>query len=71
MAANSNAPARGGKLFGVAGVLMVLCCAVGPAVLGAAAGAAIGNMLGIAAAVLVALASVLLVRRWRGGGKAC
>lgn len=59
---------RTGGLFGVAGVIMALCCLAGPAVLGAAAGAAIGNVLGIAAAVLVALVGVLLVRRWRGGG---
>ena len=36
MAAGSNAPARSGKFFSVAGVLMVLCCVAGPAVVGAA-----------------------------------
>jgi hypothetical protein len=41
----------------------------GPAIFGAAAGAAIGNLLGIAAAVVIALAGVFVVRRWRGGDK--
>lgn len=71
MEGEANAPARSGKFFGVAGVLMALCCLAGPAILGAAAGAAIGNVLGIAAAVVIAGAAVLLLRRWRGGDKAC
>jgi hypothetical protein len=50
-----------------AGVLMMLCCAVGPAVIGAVAGGAIGGWLGIACAILVAaLLGVLLHRRRRG-----
>jgi hypothetical protein len=61
---------RSGTLFGV-GVLMVLCCAIGPAVIGAVAGSAIGGWLGIVApcllAGLVALA-VHLRRRGRGSG---
>ena len=48
------------------GVLMVLCCAVGPAVIGAVAGSAVGGWLGIACAVLVAGAAALLVHRRRG-----
>jgi hypothetical protein len=67
MEAGANASRKGGKLFGVAGVLMVLCCIAGPAVLGAAAGAAIGSWIGVAAAALVSVGGVLLVRRWRGG----
>jgi hypothetical protein len=51
-----SAEARSGGLFGIAGVLMALCCLAGPAVVGAAAGAAIGNLLGIAAVVVIALA---------------
>jgi hypothetical protein len=48
---------------------MVLCCAVGPAVLGAAAGGVIGGWLGIACAVLVAgLVGLLLHRRSRSRG---
>ena len=70
-AAESNTASRGSKFYGAAGVLMVLCCVAGPAVLGAAAGAAIGNVLGVAAAVVVALACVALLRRWRGNDKAC
>jgi hypothetical protein len=64
-----SAEAKSGGLFGVAGVVMALCCLAGPAIVGAAAGAAIGNLLGIAAAVVIALAGVLLVRRWRSGSK--
>ena len=52
-----------------AGVLMVLCCAVGPAVIGAVAGGAIGGWLGIACAVMVAGLMVLVLhRRTRGRG---
>jgi hypothetical protein len=69
---DAGAARRTDKLFGIGAVVMVLCCVAGPAVLGAVAGAAIGNTLGIAAAVVVALVGVLLLRRWRGGaGKAC
>jgi hypothetical protein len=47
-----------------AGLLMILCCAVGPAVVGAVAGGAIGGWLGIACAVLVAgLVALVLHRR--------
>jgi hypothetical protein len=52
-----------------AGVLMVLCCAVGPAVIGAIAGGAIGGWLGIACAVLVAaLVGLFVHRRTRSRG---
>jgi maltodextrin utilization protein YvdJ len=62
-----SADAKSSRLFGIAGVVMALCCLAGPAIVAAAAGAAIGNLLGIAAAaVLVALAGVLVLRRWRG-----
>lgn len=64
-----SAEARSGGQFGIAGVLMALCCLAGPAMVGAAAGAAIGNLLGIAAAVVIALVGVLVVRRWRSGNK--
>jgi hypothetical protein len=45
------------------GVLMVLCCAVGPAVIGAVAGSAVGGWLGIACAVIAAAAIGLLLHR--------
>jgi hypothetical protein len=38
------------------GLLMVLGCAIGPAVIGAVAGSAIGGWLGIACAVILAAA---------------
>jgi len=55
-------------LFG-GGVLMVVCCAVGPAVIGAVAGSAIGGWLGIACAVIIAAAvGLVLHRRSRSRG---
>jgi hypothetical protein len=48
---------------------MVLCCAVGPAVIGAATGSAIGGWLGIACAiVLAAIVGLILHRRTRTRG---
>jgi hypothetical protein len=70
MEGEANALVGSGKLFGMAGVLMALCCLAGPAILGAAASAAIGSVLGIAAAVVIAGAAVLLLRRWSGGSNA-
>jgi hypothetical protein len=50
------------------GILMVLCCAVGPAVIGAVAGSAVGGWLGIAcAAILATVVGLLVHRRNRGG----
>jgi hypothetical protein len=52
------------------GLVMVLCCAVGPAVIGAAAGSAVGGWLGVACAVLLAGIVGLVVHRrakTRGG----
>jgi outer membrane lipoprotein SlyB len=52
-----------------AAVVIVLCCAVGPAVIGAVAGSAVGGWLGIAcAAVLATIAGLLLHRRSRTRG---
>jgi hypothetical protein len=64
-----SAHAKSSGIFGIAGVAMVLCCLAGPAIVGAAAGAAVGGLLGIAAAVVLALAGVLVARRWRGRDK--
>jgi hypothetical protein len=53
-----------------AGILMVLCCAVGPAVIGAVAGSAVGGWLGIACALVLAAAVGLVLhgrKRKRGG----
>jgi hypothetical protein len=49
-------------------LLMVLCCTVGPAVIGAAAGSIIGGWLGVACAVIVAGTVGLLLYRRRGEG---
>jgi hypothetical protein len=57
---------RSEGLIGAAAVFMVLCCAVGPAVLGAAAGGLIGGWLGIVCAVTVAAGIAVLVHRRRG-----
>ena len=58
----SNALLTGG------GFLLVLCCAVGPAVIGAVAGSAIGGWLGIACAVLLAAIVAIVLHRRRGKG---
>jgi hypothetical protein len=42
---------------------MVVCCAVGPAVLGAVAGSALGGWLGIACAGIVAAGLGLILHR--------
>jgi hypothetical protein len=56
-------------IFAGAALVMILCCAVGPAVLGAAAGRIIGGWFGILCAVVVAasLGVALYRRRGRGG----
>jgi hypothetical protein len=61
---------RSSKLVGAAGVVMALCCLAGPGVLGAAAGAAIGDLLGIVAAVAVAAVAAVLLWRARAA-RAC
>jgi hypothetical protein len=68
-------PAGRAPLLGAAGVILaVLCCAAGPAILGAIAGAAVGSTLGLAAAIFcaaaVALGAMLLLRRRQGKGTA-
>jgi outer membrane lipoprotein SlyB len=45
------------------GVLMALCCAIGPAVIGAVAGSAVGGWLGIVRAVILAAVVGLVVHR--------
>jgi Mn2+/Fe2+ NRAMP family transporter len=54
---------RSNGVLAGAGILMVLCCAVGPAVIGAVAGSAIGGWLGIACAVILASAVGLILHR--------
>ena len=61
----SARPERSGSALAGAAVLAILCCAVGPAVIGATAGAAVGGWLGIACAVLLAAAVAWLLRRRR------
>jgi hypothetical protein len=63
----SEKPRRGGDgLLAGGAFLMILCCAVGPAAVGAAAGSAVGGWLGIACAVLVAAIAGLVLHRRRG-----
>jgi hypothetical protein len=50
------------------GFLMVLCCLAAPAVIGAIGGTVIGGVLGIAAAVVIALAVAGLIH-WRSRRK--
>ena len=63
---------RADAALAAGGVLMVLCCAAGPAVIGAVAGTAIGGWLGIACAVILAAGvGLFLHRRTRRRGDAC
>jgi hypothetical protein len=50
------------------GLVMVLCCAVGPTVIGAVAGSAIGGWLGIACAVILATTVGLILHRHTRSG---
>ena len=59
-----------GALVG-GGLLMVLCCALGPAVIGAVAGSAVGGWLGIACAVILAGVVGLVLHRRGRNGRAC
>jgi hypothetical protein len=59
MMSDIESAGRSNAALACAGVLMILCCAVGPAVLGAVAGGAIGGWLGIACAVIGAGAVAL------------
>jgi hypothetical protein len=59
-------------LTGGFGLLMLLCCLAGPAVIGAVGGTAIGGTLSIADAVAIAVAAAaLLRRRGRRSGRLC
>jgi hypothetical protein len=63
-----SAPARrADSLLAGTAVLMVLCCAVGPAVIGATAGSVIGGWLGVACAVVLAAVGAWLLHRRRRG----
>ena len=63
---------RSDAALAAGGALMVLCCAVGPAVIVAVAGTAIGGWLGIACAVILAAGvGLALHRRARRRASAC
>jgi hypothetical protein len=49
-----------------AGIVMVLCCAVGPAVIGTIAGGALGGWLGVLCAVVVATVAAVVMHRGAG-----
>ena len=68
---DTESPGRSNVALAAAGVLMILCCAVGPAVIGAVAGGAIGGWLGIACAVIVAGAVALVLHRRARRGASC
>lgn len=67
MSQEQSAGRSDGLLAGGA-LVMIVCCAVGPAVIGAAAGSVIGGWFGIVCAVLLAAIGGLVIhrrpRRW-------
>lgn len=70
MAATKDPTRRSNAVLAGAGVLMVLCCAVGPAVIGAVAGGVIGGWIGIVGACVVAATAGLLIHwRMRSNGR--
>jgi hypothetical protein len=70
MSADPTAHRRSDLVLAGGGILMVLCCAVAPAVIGAVAGSTIGGWLGIACAVPVAtIIGFVLRRRARARGR--
>jgi len=71
MSADRSERPRSDLALASGGILMVLCCAVGPAVVGAVAGSAVGGWLGIVCAIILAAIVGLVVHRrarTRGGG---
>lgn len=63
---------RGTGAVAAFGLLMVLCCAIGPALIGAVAGSAIGGVLGVVVACVLAGAVALgLHLRGRRSGRRC
>lgn len=70
MSAESKPSRKADGAIGGAAILMILCCAAGPAVIGAAAGSAIGGWLGIACAVILAAAVGLFLHK-RSRSKGC
>jgi len=50
-------------------LLLVLCCAIGPAIVGAVGGSVIGGWLGMACAVVLAAATALILNRNRRTGR--
>lgn len=69
MSAPATGARRGDRFLTGGAVLLILCCAVGPAVLGATAGL-LGGWFGIACAALIA-ASLALVLHRRGPRANC
>jgi hypothetical protein len=70
MSTESKPSRKTDAAIGGAALLMILCCAIGPAVVGAAAGSLIGGWLGIACAVVLAGAVGLALHR-RSKNKSC
>jgi hypothetical protein len=70
MSAERTQTRTGDRLLLGGAVLMILCCAIGPAVIGAAAGSAIGGGLGIVVACVVAVGAGLGVY-WHRRRKGC
>ncbi|MCA1681133.1 MAG: hypothetical protein LC777_20415 [Actinobacteria bacterium] len=63
MSAQEQSSKGSSTVLAGAGVLMVLCCAVGPAVVGALAGSVVGGLVGVVVAC-VAAAGLGLALYW-------
>jgi hypothetical protein len=69
MSTESKSSRRSDSVVAGTALLMVLCCAIGPAVAGAALGGLIGGWLGIACAVIAAAGVALYVVSRQGRGR--
>lgn len=70
MSSESKPSRKVDAALGGAAILLIACCAVGPAVIGAAVGSVIGGWVGIVCAVVLAGAVGLLLHK-RSRSKGC
>jgi hypothetical protein len=69
---NGERASRWGIATGVGGLLLALCCVAAPVFFGVAIGAALGGVLDLVAATLIALSiAIVLLARRRMRGRRC